>query len=66
MFDELTRLGDAGLLDVMRDAQRAERAAIARRLVAAGRLCQRRLANLADDREREFYAARPWLKRVTS
>ena len=50
MFDELTRLGDAGLLDAMRDAQRAERAAIARRLLAAGRLCQRRLANLADDR----------------
>ena len=33
---------EAGLLDAMRGAQRRERVAIAERLLAAGRLCQRR------------------------
>ena len=50
MFDGFEGLGDSGLLEVMRAAQRAERAAIARRLLAAGRLCQRRLAERADER----------------
>lgn len=42
MFDRMT---DAELLDTMRDAQRRERVAIARRLLAAGRLCRRRMGD---------------------
>ena len=37
-------LDDGGLLETMRRSQRDERMAIARRIVAAGRLCQRRMA----------------------
>lgn len=47
MFDST----DAGLLDEMAAAQRAERMAVARRLLAAGRLCQNRTRGLdGDDR----------------
>lgn len=45
MFDDV---GPAGLLDAMREAQRDERAATARRLLATGRFCQRRLTELGD------------------
>ncbi len=41
MFDEFD---EAALLAEMSASQRAERTAIARRLLAAGRLCQRRMA----------------------
>ena len=44
MFDELSDLGDAALLAAMSEAQRVERAAGARRLVAAGLLTARREA----------------------
>ena len=48
MFDNL---GEGALLAEMAGAQRAERVAVARRLLAAGRLCQLRLAAVgADDR----------------
>ena len=48
MFDEK---GDAELLGVMAEAQRDERVAVARRLLAAGRLCQLRMADVdAEDR----------------
>jgi len=46
MFDNLD---ESGLLTEMAAAQRGERVAIARRLLAAGRLCQRRMAGVADD-----------------
>jgi len=46
MFDSLD---EAGLLAEMAAAQRSERSAVARRLVAAGRLCQLRMADVADD-----------------
>jgi len=42
-------LDESGLLAEMAAAQRGERVAIARRLLAAGRLCQRRMAEIADD-----------------
>jgi len=42
MFDSL---GEPGLLAKMTSAQRDERAAVARRLLAAGRLCQVRMAD---------------------
>jgi hypothetical protein len=41
--------GDGELLVAMQEGQRAERAAIARRLMAAGRLCQQRLARMGDE-----------------
>ena len=46
MFDTLD---DPGLLAEMAAAQRGERVATARRLLAAGRLCQRRMAGIGDD-----------------
>lgn len=46
MFEEV---GVTELLDAMRDAQRDERAAAARRLLATGRFCQRRLTELGDE-----------------
>lgn len=42
-------LDGVGLLDVMRDAQRDERVAAARRLYAIGRFCLRRLIELGDE-----------------
>ena len=47
MFDPCS---DAELLDEMRGEQRRERVAVAARLLAAGRLCQRRLAEAGDER----------------
>ena len=44
MFDELSDLGNAALLAAMSEAQRVERSAAARRLVAAGLLTARREA----------------------
>ena len=46
MFD---RLGEPTLLAEMSAAQRIERAATARRVPAAGRFCQARMAQVADD-----------------
>jgi hypothetical protein len=46
MFDSLD---EAGLLVEMAAGQRAERVAVGRRLLAAGRLCQVRMADVADD-----------------
>ena len=46
MFDTLD---EPALLAEMSPGQRAERVATARRLLAAGRLCQRRMAGVADD-----------------
>ena len=46
MFEDLGRVG---LLETMRDAQRAERAATARKLIAAGRFCLLRMAETADE-----------------
>ncbi len=45
MFDSLD---DPALLETMRAEQRSERVALARRLLAAGRLCQRRMAEVSD------------------
>lgn len=44
MFDKLVGLGDGALLAEMSDALRHERRSVGRRLVAAGRLSQRRIA----------------------
>jgi hypothetical protein len=49
---------DSELLDIMRDAQRAERAAIARRLIAVGRFSQRRLARMLG--EHDFWCVDDW------
>lgn len=46
MFDTLD---EAGVLAEMSAAQRAERSAVARRLFAAGRLCQLRMSEVAQD-----------------
>ena len=46
MFDSLS---EPALLEEMRGAQQTERVAVARRLLAAGRLCQRRMAGVAED-----------------
>ena len=46
MFDELD---ESGLLDTMRSAQRTERVSVARRLLAAGRLCLLRMAAVDED-----------------
>ena len=51
MFDKLAGVGEAELLAAMSDAQRGERRAIARRLIAAGRLCQRRIADSGEDEQ---------------
>ena len=51
MFDALGDLSDAGLLATMSEAQRGERRAVARRLIAAGRLCRRRIAESGEDEE---------------
>ncbi len=48
MFDQL---GEAQLLDTMRESARAERITVARRVLAAGRLCQIRLASAEPERE---------------
>jgi Domain of unknown function (DUF222) len=58
MFELLAGLDDPGLLDVMRDAQRAERTATARRLLAAGRLCQQRLARASG--EHDYWCVDDW------
>ena len=50
---------EAGLLAVMGEAQRAERVAVARRVLAAGRLCQRRMA-AAGAGEREQWCVDNW------
>lgn len=46
MFDSSD---EAGLLQAMADGQRAERVAVARRLLAAGRLCQLRMSAVDED-----------------
>ncbi len=52
MFDTLAGLDPVRLLDTMRAAQRTERIATARRILAAGRFCQIRLASAEPERER--------------
>ncbi|BBY57335.1 HNH endonuclease signature motif containing protein [Mycolicibacterium sarraceniae] len=56
MFEELN---DLGLLDEMRRGQRSERAGIARRVLAAGRLCQRRMSGV-DAAERSQWCIDNW------
>ncbi|MGY4710251.1 DUF222 domain-containing protein [Mycolicibacterium sp. CBM1] len=56
MFEELDELA---LLDTIRQAQRAERVATAHRLLAAGRLCQRRM-NDVDTAERQQWCVDNW------
>ncbi|MGI9162608.1 MAG: HNH endonuclease signature motif containing protein [Mycobacterium sp.] len=56
MFDDLD---DRGLLTSMREGQRAERRAVAQRLLAAGRLCQMRMAG-ADEMERLNWCVDNW------
>lgn len=51
MFDSLD---EAALLEEMRGAQQAERVAVARRLLAAGRLCQRRMAGVDEDERAQW------------
>lgn len=51
MFDKLAGVGEAELLAAMSDAQREEQRAVARRLIAAGRLCQRRIADSGEDEQ---------------
>ena len=58
MFDTLERLDDNGLLDVVRDAQRAERVAVARGLVAVGRFSLRRLGITGG--EHDFWCVDDW------
>ncbi|MFC7675837.1 DUF222 domain-containing protein [Mycolicibacterium sp. GCM10028919] len=52
MFDEFEALDDAGLLAVMGEALRVERAAVARRLVAAGVFAARHEAGPGSETER--------------
>jgi hypothetical protein len=60
MFDtEGGKEGDAVLLAVMAEAQRDERVAVARRLLAAGRLCQLRMADV-DAEERFQWCVDNW------
>uniref|UniRef100_UPI00321BD58C alkaline phosphatase family protein n=1 Tax=Mycolicibacterium poriferae TaxID=39694 RepID=UPI00321BD58C len=54
MFDKLAGVGEAELLAAMSDAQRGERRAVARRLIAAGRL-----PNLARAMREGAYAPLP-------
>ncbi|MBI3691241.1 MAG: DUF222 domain-containing protein, partial [Mycolicibacterium aromaticivorans] len=56
MFDERT---DADLLETMRCGQRNERIAIAERLLAAGRLCQRRMRSV-DAADRAQWCVDNW------
>ena len=56
MFESLD---EVGLLDQMRAAQRRERVAIAEKLFAAGRLCQRRLG-AADAEQRAQWCIDNW------
>ena len=56
MFDGM---GGAGLLAEMAGAQRDERVAVARRLLAAGRLCQLRMADV-DDADRLQWCIDNW------
>ncbi len=51
MFD---RLSESELLDLMRGAQHRERVAIAERLLAAGRLCQRRIRDSGTDNREQW------------
>ena len=51
MFDELS---ESELLDLMRGAQHRERVAIAERLLAAGRLCQRRIRDSGTDNREQW------------
>ena len=51
MFD---RLSESELLDLMRGAQCRERVAIAERLLAAGRLCQRRIRDSGTDNREQW------------
>jgi len=51
MFESKT---DGVLLEVMRDAQRCERQAVAHRLLAAGRLCQRWMAEGGNDNRQQW------------
>ena len=51
MFDPL---GESALLAEMSAAQRVERAATARRVLAAGRFCQTRMAQVADDERTQW------------
>ena len=51
MFEDLD---DPSLLMEMSAAQRDERVAVARRLLAAGRLCQRRMAGITDDERAQW------------
>ena len=53
------RVDGAGLLAEMAGAQRAERVAVARRLLAAGRLCQLRMADV-DDADRLQWCIDNW------
>jgi hypothetical protein len=48
MYEDLDAVG---LLSAMQDDQRAERSATTRRLIAAGRLCRQRIAEMGDDRD---------------
>ena len=51
MFDELF---ESELLDLMRGAQHRERVAVAERLLAAGRLCQRRIRDSGTDNREQW------------
>jgi hypothetical protein len=51
-------LAGGELLDVARDATRAERSAIARRLIAVGRFCQQRLARITG--EHDYWCVDDW------
>ncbi|HRD12719.1 MAG TPA: DUF222 domain-containing protein, partial [Mycobacterium sp.] len=51
MFDTLS---ESELLDLMRGAQHRERVAIAERLLAAGRLCQRRIRDSGTDNREQW------------
>lgn len=57
MFDDLDQVG---LLAEMAGSQRAERVAVARRLLAAGRLVQLRAADAAEDMDRLNWCVDNW------
>jgi Domain of unknown function (DUF222) len=50
--------GDAKLLELMGEAQQAERAAFARQLMAVGRLAQRRIEQMSG--EHDFWCVDDW------
>jgi Domain of unknown function (DUF222) len=58
MFDEFQRLDDGGLLAAMSESLRVERAAVARRLIAAGLLAQRRVIDA--EHETESWCVEDW------